>query len=217
MTKDTQDGFIGLHTEQTNRQPFADISTSGVDPTERDGDWGAFCGGELVDGAGVTHLLEGRFNVRNNNQTNILHAWAGQVETITLNGLKLDDFGLDPATGRLRIRGHEFGLTAVFRAMGSCRVTITLNGWTPRGEGGGAALHLPAYDERRQSYVDVAPGSTFHRYIEGLTDLELIGGYDLPNDKREFRVGVSMTRGQASKLAWGVLATVARLLSAARK
>jgi hypothetical protein len=200
----SKDGFIGLHTEQPDRVAVAMQADVAVNATERDGDFGAFCGGVLDDGAGVPHLIEGRFHVRNNNITLLYHEWAGQNETIILNGLKLDDFMLDPASGRLRLRGHEFGPTAVFRAMGSCRATVQLNGWVPRG-GGGSAPHLPTYDRRKQSFVDVALDSPFHEPIEQLAAMELISGYDLPNGKREFRQGVSITRAQAAKVVYGAL------------
>jgi hypothetical protein len=211
----SKDGFIGLHTEQENRAPLDFRADAVVTAAERDGEWGAFCGGEYTDGAGVLHLLEGRFAVRNNNVTLVAHHWAGQVETIELAGLKLDDFALDEVTGRLRLRGHEFGPTAVFRAMGSCRATVQLNGFTPRGEGGGSLPHLPAYDRRKQTFVDVAPDSPFHEPIEQLAAMELISGYDLPNGKREFRQGVSsITRAQAAKVVYGALRW---LLGARRK
>lgn len=65
MSKDG--GFIGLYTEQEDRAPVALRPDVAIDATERDGEWGAFCGGILTDGAGVSHMLEGRFAVRNNN------------------------------------------------------------------------------------------------------------------------------------------------------
>jgi hypothetical protein len=63
----------------------------------------------------------------------------------------------------------------------------------------------PTYDRRKQTFVDVALDSPFHEPIEQLAAMELISGYDLPNGKREFRQGVSITRAQAAKVVYGAL------------
>lgn len=199
-------GEITLHSEQPNRENV-DFTATAILPLEDvDPEWGAFAGGEISDGAGVIHLVEGRFNRRNNNVTAILHSYNGTVETIGRPDVKIDDFGVNPFTGWVRVRGHDNDPNSQFRAMGSRRGGFTLNGWTPRAAGeGGGVLSLPAYDSRRQSFVDVSTDSPFHRAIEGLVDLELISGYDLGNGKREFRQGVGLTRAQGAKLIYGAL------------
>lgn len=203
------DKFIGLNTEQPDRDESITASADVVVvPAERDPDWGAFCGGEFVDGAGVTHLIEGRFNVRNNNVTELLHVWAGQRETIAMQGAKLDDFVLDPFTGRMRLRGHEFGAGATFRAMGSMRSPITLTGWTPQGGGGGGSLTLPTYDPNKATFSDVPAHSDFHEPVEQLAALRIISGYS----DGTFRGHLNVTRFQVAKIGWGILRAVARLL-----
>jgi hypothetical protein len=72
-------------------------------------------------------------------------------------------------------------------------------------------------DHTEQTYEDVAPGSTFHLYIERLSSRGIINGYPCggpgepcgPGNRPYFRPNGSATRGQIAKI--DVLAAVAAL------
>jgi hypothetical protein len=198
---------IGPNTPQTDRAEAIGSADTTIPVQVKDMVWGAFCGGEMTDGAGVVHLVEGRFQVTNNNVTQIYHAWGGDDEILRLDRAKIDDFWLDPYSGRLRVRGHEFGPSGVFRAIGSCRATVQLRDWTPLVRAPGA---YPEYDAAKQTFFDVPPGSPFHRYIEGMAAIGAISGYQCGgpgepcDDQRRpyFRPGNNVTRSQQSKVTY---------------
>jgi hypothetical protein len=64
----------------------------------------------------------------------------------------------------------------------------------------------------QQTFEDVAPGSTFHDFIERLSDRAIIGGYACggagepcvaPDNRPYFRPNNNVTRGQLSKIVSG--------------
>lgn len=204
-------GFIGLHTPQGVRPSAPLVTGVAVPVEERDTEWGAFSGGEFTDGAGALHLVEGRFMARNNNIVFITHRWPGGEENITLGDPavnKIDDFNLNLANGRIRIRAHEYGPTGVLRQMGGIRGGAALAGWTPVAGGGSVALALPAYDPNVAPFPDVPPGDAFHKPISQLKALGIISG----KGDGKFHEGDGVTRGQVAKIAWGVIEAIARLL-----
>jgi hypothetical protein len=61
---------------------------------------------------------------------------------------------------------------------------------------GGYTDDIPA---TRQTFRDVAPGSTFWLFIERAVAHSVISGYDCGPNCREFRPGADVTRGQVAK------------------
>ena len=70
-------------------------------------------------------------------------------------------------------------------------------------------------DHTEQTYEDVAPGSTFHLYVERLSSRGIINGYPCggpgepcgPGNRPYFRPNGSATRGQIAKMPRGVCPT----------
>jgi hypothetical protein len=75
-----------------------------------------------------------------------------------------------------------------------------------------AAARLPGPLPGTQTFEDVPPGSPFYEWIEPLASAGLVSGYACggvgepcgPGSRSYFRPGVSVTRGQAAKLASGL-------------
>jgi hypothetical protein len=75
-----------------------------------------------------------------------------------------------------------------------------------------AAARLPGPPPGAHTFEDVPPDSTFYEWVEPLASAGLVSGYACggegepcgPGARPYYRPGVSVTRGQAAKLASGL-------------
>lgn len=196
---------------------------SGVEVTERDAHTGTFDSILMVDGAGTEHILEGQYDIGNNNIVKLCyirrHSNGDELErhyftfgpTADINSdlyWKLDSVRAWPVGHDIKVRlaGHQIkeGPDFVWRKMGQGRGVLSIDGvWEPERSGNGGHV-FPVVDHNHQTFIDVPPSSPFHDEIESLVADGIASGYDVagtadPND-REFRPNNNVTRGQVSKM-----------------
>jgi hypothetical protein len=200
------------------------LSATNVPVTTQDATTGTFDSVTMIDAAGAEHLVEARYAVTNNN---VVHVYwrrrtgdgavteqryqLGSTASITdPNYWKIDSVRAWPRGNDLllRIAGHQIQDSSPFRRMGQGQATVVIVGvWAAYVAGGDPTITLP--EPSGQRFSDVAPGNPFYAEIEIAAELGLISGYA----DGTFRWGASLTRGQAAKIAVGVLRAMVRLLN----